>query len=70
MKAYRQWFLKPHVTFFVADIPHRKDTKAALKHGVDWGYTTDSKQAIDLSPYWQRRFASDCRKARSEAKFI
>ena len=36
----------------------------------DWGYTADSKKALDLSPYWQKRFAADCRRAGVEAQFI
>ncbi len=70
MKAYRLWSVHPHVTFWVADIPHLKGTKPALKHGVDWGYTQDSKQAIDLTPYRQQRFAAHCRRMRSEVRFV
>lgn len=29
----------------------------------DWGYTTDSKKAIPLTPAQQKRFAADCRAA-------
>jgi len=35
----------------------------------DWGYTTDYKHAIVLSPYWQRRFAADCRAVGATARF-
>ena len=60
MKAYRIWSLKPYRCFWVADIPHPKGTKPAIKYGVDWGYTTDFDKAIKLTPYWQRRFAAHC----------
>lgn len=36
----------------------------------DWGYTTDYRKAIDLSPYWQRRFAADCRYCGAQAQFL
>ena len=26
----------------------------------DWGYTTEYKKALPLSPWWQRRFGADC----------
>ena len=37
--------------------------------GADWGYTTDVSKAVDLSPYWQRLFNSDCNKCGVTAKF-
>ena len=36
----------------------------------DWGYTTDVTKAIHLSPYWQKRFTSDCNKSGVKANFI
>ena len=30
--------------------------------GADWGYTDKAVKALPLSPYWQRRFAADCRR--------
>jgi hypothetical protein len=60
MIAYRYWS-KTIPCFYVSDL---KD-----KFG-DWGYTTDISKAIDLSPYWQRRFASDCRAVGVPARFI
>lgn len=35
----------------------------------DWGYTTDYHKAAALTPYWQRRFAADCRCVGVEARF-
>ena len=29
--------------------------------GKDWGWTDDINQAIELSPYWQRRYRADRR---------
>lgn len=43
---------------------------ANLKGKVgDWGYTMQVDTAIKLSPYWQRRFAADCRRVGVEARF-
>ena len=36
----------------------------------DWGYTTDSKKAIALTPQQQQRFAADCRAAGVTPTFI
>lgn len=61
MKAYRVWKQNPLTIFYVAE----------LKGKVGgWGYTSDPAKAITLSPYWQKRFAADCRAVGSEAKFI
>jgi hypothetical protein len=38
--------------------------------GVDWGYTKNPAEAIDLSPYWQRRFRRDCERVGYEAHFF
>jgi len=61
MKAYRIWNPVTHSIFYVAQLK--------CKVG-DWGYTTDPKQAINLTTYWQRRFAADCRHVGVEARFI
>lgn len=50
--AWRQWF--PKLTFYVAQVPG--------DGGKDWGYVTAPWKAAALSPYWQRRFAADCRR--------
>jgi len=67
--AHRFWS-KAIPIFYVQDTPNKKGTKKSLSDGVDWGYTTDPKQAKKLNPYWQKRFAADCRRAGVEAKFI
>ena len=38
--------------------------------GVDWGYTQDPKQAMLISPYWQRRFKTDMYRVGSDAIFV
>lgn len=35
----------------------------------DWGYTDDYRKALPLTPYWQRRFAADCRYCGTVARF-
>ena len=65
MKAYRIW---NHITgeiYWVAQLKQPK--KAGCK---DWGYTSSSQLAIQLTLYWQRRFAADCRYVGSEAHFV
>ncbi len=68
--AWRFWS-KAKPIFYVAQIP---------SGGSDWGYTdkihgTSGRHlptedyAIALSPYWQRRFAADCRKVGAVARF-
>lgn len=32
------------------------------QNGVDWGWVTNPNEAMELTPYWQRRFKSDMRK--------
>lgn len=59
MIASRYWS-KAVPLFYVANLKGRVG---------DWGYTTNYKQAIVLSPYWQRRFASDCRAVGAIARF-
>jgi hypothetical protein len=29
--------------------------------GKDWGWTTKREEAIDIPPYWQKRFLADAR---------
>jgi len=36
----------------------------------DWGYTSNAASAIHLSPYWQRRFAADCRYCGADFVFV
>ena len=58
--AWRQW--DADTRYYVAQLPG--------EDGVDWGYTTKSDTAIILNEYWQKRFAADCRRVGSEARFI
>ncbi len=58
--AHRPWSRNVPV-FYVAQVP---------EGGSDWGYVTKASEACGLSPYWQRRFAADCRRAGVEAVFI
>lgn len=67
--AWRFWS-KARPCFYVSQLPTK---------GSDWGYTDKRKgvqrgaefldAAIELSPYWQRRFAADCRKVGAVARF-
>ena len=59
--AWRFWS-KKQPAFYVAQLPG--------DGGVDWGYTTNASEAKKLSPYWQRRFAADCRRCNSKAQFL
>ena len=56
-KAARVW--TPSVVFYVANLPG--------DGGVDWGYDTDPKRAIELSPYWLQRFHAMCRKVGAQS---
>jgi hypothetical protein len=58
--AYRYWN-EANPLFFVSDIKGKKG---------DWGYTTDSKKAINLTEAQQKRFSNDCRYCGSNAQFI
>lgn len=59
--AGRLWNVKPYLYFYVA--------QKKGDGGKDWGYTELTPgqppdvldRPILLSPYWQRRFAADCR---------
>ena len=59
--AHRYWNQNCPV-FYVSNLPGGD--------GSDWGYVTRAEQALPLSPYWQRRFAADCRRAGVIAHFI
>ena len=63
--TYRNWNWNPrthtHTIFYVASKPG--------DDGKDWGYHTDPSKAIPLSPYWQRRFAADCRRVNATPHF-
>lgn len=58
--AYRPW--STGTTFYVESKPG--------DGGRDWGYNTNPAKALPLSPYWQRRFAADCRRVGVTAQFI
>ena len=67
MIGFRVWspslkHRKFRVVFYVSERPG--------EGGVDWGYVEDQKKATPLNTYWQRRFAADCRRVGSEARFI
>jgi len=58
---------KNAIGWYVASLPTRSG--GTRGKGEDWGYTRKQEQALPLSPYWQRRFAADCRRVGYEAKF-
>jgi hypothetical protein len=58
--AWRKWS-KAVPIFYVSNLPG--------DGGKDWGYHTDPAKALPLSPYWQVRFAANCRACGSEAFF-
>ena len=60
--AGRQWKLKPYIYFYVSSLP-------GADGGKDWGYDTDAKKAIPLTPYWQRRFRNMCIRVGATANF-
>lgn len=48
-----------HTRWYVSDLPGHIGTARALTAAgrkADWGFSPKREQAIDLSPYWQRRF--------------
>lgn len=49
-------------TLYASDLPGHG--------GKDWGYTDRSEKALPLSPYWQRRFAANCRAVGVQCRFI
>jgi hypothetical protein len=64
MRAYRIWKHGQAAIYWVAQL------KTGKPGECDWGYTTNAANAIELSPYWQRRFRSDTAAVGYEAKFI
>lgn len=58
--AHRFWS-KSCPIFYVESVKGRKG---------DWGYTTDSKNALPLTPTQQQRFAADCRAVGVTPTFI
>ena len=60
-----------HPTWYVADLPGHNGTKrirTGPEVNSDWGWTADRGQAIQLTPYWQRRFLADRRRVGREAR--
>jgi hypothetical protein len=64
---------KPHLPpWYVADLPGHNGTrriKAGPERNSDWGYTDRRERAIDLSPYWMRRFSADSKRCGRTARF-
>jgi hypothetical protein len=60
MIAYRYWS-KACPLFYVANLKGKVG---------DWEYSTRRCDAIQLSPYWQRRFREDCNSVGVMAHFI
>lgn len=58
--AHRFWS-KACPLFYVSDVKGRKG---------DWGYTSDYRKALPLTPAQQARFAADCRAVGVIARFI
>ena len=59
--AYRPWSAA-YPVFYVAQVKG--------DGGVDWGYSTNAKDACHLSPYWVRRFKADCQAVGVEATIL
>ena len=57
-----------HPTWYVAELPGHDGSKRVKGSKSDWGWTTDRSKAIELSPYWQRRFLADRRRCGREAR--
>lgn len=57
--AYTLW--NKNTIFYVSDLKGKKG---------DWGYTTEASKAIDLTPYEQKKFNSDCNACGSVAQFL
>jgi len=59
MKAYRTDFER-FSKWYVASLPgYEADGARSISRNCDWGYTTDASKALELSPYWIRRFVCD-----------
>ena len=62
---------KWHPTWYVADLPGHNGTtriKDGPERNSDWGWTGVGGKAIQLTPYWQRRFLADRRRVGREAQ--
>lgn len=57
--AYTLW--NKRTIFYVSDIKGKKG---------DWGYTTESNKAANLTTAQQKRFASDCDLCGHPAQFL
>ena len=60
----QQTHIRYNNIWYVSDLPGHNGhmrIKVGSERNSDWGYVTDAKKAIRLSPYWQRRFAKNCR---------
>ena len=56
-------------TWYITSLPgHNHDGSRCIgtERNSDWGWTAKREQAIDLSPYWQRRFLADQRRCNRE----
>jgi hypothetical protein len=70
VRAWRFWSENKPV-LYVSGLP---------RNGSDWAYTDKPNgvicnglicdKAIELSPYWQRKFAADCRRVGAEPRFV
>jgi hypothetical protein len=58
--AWVEWNKRTREVYYVAELKGKIG---------DWGYGP-RKDAIHLSPYWQKRFAADQRYCGREAKFL
>lgn len=62
MIAYRLWNPATWLVLYVSDLPGPRGIP-------DWGYNKDPKKAINLSPYWAKRFAAHCKRCGAVAHF-
>lgn len=65
MTGYQHQTHLPNVPrWYVADLPGCNGIvriKVGDGRRSDWGWTTDPAKAIQLTPYWQKRFLAFCR---------
>ena len=66
MKASRYWSINCP-TFYVASVKPSIHKQGA---SGDWGYSTKYNDAIDLTPYEQKRFNADCNHVGVKANFL
>ena len=52
-------YLGDNLISYVSEVPG--------EGGVDWGYTSNKRQAKNLSLYWMRRFVNDCLRCNTKA---